>query len=65
MTTFHKEIETAVENSGCLFTTLKIEHILTGLLFDVVSYLADELKAPCWICIAEVIKFIIEVEMAG
>lgn len=43
----------------------EMEHTLTGLLFDLVSYFADELKAPRWIRTAHGVKFIAEVEMAG
>ncbi|QWA11516.1 hypothetical protein GTU79_01430 [Sodalis ligni] len=40
------------------------EKILTGLLFDLTSYFAEELKAPRWIRTADGVKFIAEVEVA-
>ncbi len=42
-----------------------LERIITGLLFDLVSYFADELKAPRWIRTTHGVKFIAEMEMAG
>ncbi|XBS69570.1 hypothetical protein ABK905_25005 [Acerihabitans sp. KWT182] len=41
------------------------EKILTGLLFELVSYFAAELKAPRWIRTADGVKFISEVEVTG
>ncbi|WP_410013122.1 hypothetical protein [Sodalis sp. C49] len=43
----------------------EMEHTLTGLLFELVSYFADELRAPRWIRTAHGAKFIAEVERAG
>jgi len=42
----------------------EMEKILTGLLFELVSYFADELKAPRWIRTSDGVKFIEEVEVA-
>ncbi|TCL03503.1 hypothetical protein EZJ58_1576 [Sodalis ligni] len=41
----------------------EMEPILTGLLFDLVSYFADELRAPRWIRTADGVKFIEELDM--
>ncbi|WP_213991171.1 hypothetical protein [Sodalis sp. dw_96] len=43
----------------------QMEKILTGLLFDLVSYLADELRAPRWIRNDDGVKFIEETEGSG
>ena len=41
----------------------EMEPILTGLLFDLVGYFADDLRAPRWIRTADGVKFIEELEM--
>ncbi|XBS71863.1 hypothetical protein ABK905_10445 [Acerihabitans sp. KWT182] len=41
----------------------EMEPVLAGLMFELVSYLADELRAPRWIRTADGVKFIEELEM--
>ncbi len=41
----------------------EMEPVLGGLLFDLVVYFADELRAPRWVRTADGIKFIEELDM--